>query len=418
MRLKLREYRSRSVKVGFVGDTVPGFPIYKPIKKSRRLLKVLDACDLVVANLESPLTTATSVKDFGSSLCSDPNSVQELKVLNVNVANLANNHIIDRGLAGLEETLNVLKQNGISWLGAGSDQKYASKPFMHEFTEGQIALLAYSYRDLYSPSMASGNSPGPNPLILDEAKRQIASLRNKGYIVCVSYHGGDEFFRIPCPKYRIVLKELARAGANLVIGHHAHVFQGVEVYNGSIIAYGLGNFYMNTKFQMDNRGSDIGLLLTVELDRLGPFAYSLHFVHNQRSKRKLSIVQGQKRAELLKLFKQISDALIDWNKYVDEWRRDCFRMVLGMNDAHNDFWTLRTARRLRFGVYKTALGVYKTALKAFIKRQKINKTSSQLRSNSSILELISAAMMGFPTNVGDFRSLRQCYKAYDMEEDS
>ncbi len=102
----------------------------------------MDACDLVVANLESPLTTATSAKDRGSSLCSDPNSVKELKELNVNVANLANNHIIDRGLTGSEETLNDLKQHGISWLGAGRDKKHASKPFMHECAEGQIALLA------------------------------------------------------------------------------------------------------------------------------------------------------------------------------------------------------------------------------------------------------------------------------------
>lgn len=411
MKVQLREPVTKPIKVGFLGDTAPGYPTYKPINKSHYLLKLLGACDLVIANLESPLTTANSTKNWGSSLRSDPKSVQELKELNINVANLANNHIIDRGLTGLEETLNVLKQHGISSFGAGRDQNHASKPFMPEYTVGRLALLAYSYTALNTPSMASGNSPGANPFTLEEAKRQIASLKNKGYVVCTSYHGGDEFFRIPCPKYRTVLKELAKAGANLVIGHHAHLFQGVEICDGSIIAYGLGNFYMNTDYQMENRGTDIGLLLTVELDRLGPCAYSLHFVHHQRSMRKLSIVQGQKRAELLKLFNQISDALTDWTKYVDEWRRDCFRMALGMNFASSHFWVLGTAIRLRYGVYKLAS-------LAFNSRQKTNKTTIQLQPTSSTSELISAAIKGFPTNADDLRSLRQCYKAYDMEADS
>ncbi len=205
------------------------------------------------------------------------------------------------------------------------------------------------------------------------------------------------------------MRELAQAGAYIVIGHHAHVFQGVEITNGSIIAYGLGNFYMNTKKQMEHRGTDIGLFLTVEIDSLGSFAYSVHFVHNQRPLRKLVVVEGQKKTELIELLKSISDSLTDPVEYVREWRHDCCRLALGMNDTSNDFWILRTARR--------AYGVSKMASKAFIRGQKTNKTNTQLRSNSSISELISAAIMGFPTNVSDFRNLRQCYKAYDMEAD-
>jgi len=411
LRFQLRRPTSPLLTIGFLGDTVPGFPTYKPIKKSRRLLELLGFCDLVIANLESPLTTATSTKDWGSSLCSDPNSVQELKELNVDVANLANNHIIDRGLAGLEETLNVLKQHGISWLGAGRNKKHASKPFTYECTEGKIALLAYSFTALDSPSIANEESPGANSLILNDAKRQLGHLREKGFIVCASYHGGDEFFRIPCPKYRAILKELAQAGAHLVIGHHAHIFQGVEVFNGSIIVYGLGNFYMNTPIQLEHRGTDVGLLLTVEIDRLGPCAYSVNFVHNHRPLRKLVIVEGQKKTELIELFKSISDPLTDPVKWVHEWRHDCCRMALGMNDKCDDLWLLRTARRA-YVLSKLF------ATRASVMNRKSFNNKSQPQSNSSMLEMISAAIMGFPKSINAFKNLRQCYKAYYMEVDS
>ncbi len=187
------------------------------------------------------------------------------------------------------------------------------------------------------------------------------------------------------------------------------MFQGVEVTNGSIIAYGLGNFYMNTKIQMEHRGTDIGLFLTVEIDSLGPFAYSVYFVHNQRSLRKLTIAGGKKETELIELFKSISDSLTDPVEYGREWRRDCCRMALGMNDASKNFWILRTTRR--------AYGVSKMASKAFFRGKKTSKSNTQLRSNSTISELISAAIMGFPTSISDFRNLRKCYKAYDMEVD-
>ena len=305
MNVKLREPTSQPVLIGFVGDIAPGFPAYSPISKNHRLLELLDTCDLVVANLESPLTTVPSIKNRGISVCSVPSSVKELKELNVKLANLANNHIMDHGLAGLEETQKVLTENGISWLGAGRDIKNASEPFIFQFTAGRIAFLANSYKAYASPSTASETTPGANPLILNETKRQIAALREKGHIVCTSYHGGDMFFRIPNPKYRSVLREQSQAGAHLVIGHHAHVFQGIEIINGNIIAYDLGNFYMNPPHKVEHRGTDVGLLLIVSFDRLGPFAYSAYFAHNLRPLRKLCLVQGQKMTELHSLLNYI-----------------------------------------------------------------------------------------------------------------
>ena len=85
MRIQLRRPVSKATKVSFFGDTVPGYPIYEPISTGQRLLEHLGNCDIVIANLESPLTTASHPKQVGTSLRSDPASVSELKELNVSI---------------------------------------------------------------------------------------------------------------------------------------------------------------------------------------------------------------------------------------------------------------------------------------------------------------------------------------------
>jgi len=415
MKIQIREPISESLKFGFLGDIVPGFPEYKPVIKDRRLMELLDPCDLVIANIESPLTNAPSIKERGISLRSDPKSVKVLNELNINVANLANNHIFDCGLPGLEDTLNILAQNKISCFGAGRDIKHSSRPFIFESTKIRMAFLAFSYEAFDSPSIASNHAPGANPLILDKAKDQIAQLRKKGYIVCVSYHGGDMFFRIPNPKCRSVLRDLAQAGAHIVIGHHAHVFQGIEVYNDSIIAYGLGNFYWSW-LEMKYRGENVGLLLNVELDRLGPCAFSAHIIHNQWPLPKLSIVQGHKEIELLELLKYISDSLIDQTQYIREWRRDCCRKALGMNHTSNNLWLLKAFSRAgRFSKFAFRTFIKKLKGKISTKKTEKGKNNLQPRTNTSTLEIIPAAIKGFPIKLSDFRHLNQCYRAYEVE---
>jgi hypothetical protein len=86
MKIELRKSESQGLKIGFLGDFAPGYPTYKTIRKSLRLRKLLHACDFVIANLESPLTSASSSKKWGSSLLSEPGSVNVLKELNINIS--------------------------------------------------------------------------------------------------------------------------------------------------------------------------------------------------------------------------------------------------------------------------------------------------------------------------------------------
>ena len=94
------------------------------------------------------------------------------------------------------------------------------------------------------------------------------------------------------------LRALAKSGADIVIGHHAHTFQGIEVWDNSIIAYGLGNFLMTTPYQIAHKGTDIGLLLIAEIDTGGPFAYSTFFVRNDRDHRRIALIHGNEEGSL------------------------------------------------------------------------------------------------------------------------
>ncbi len=254
---------------------------------------------------------------------------------------------MDRGLSGLEETLSVLDKAGIVRIGAGRDIEEASRPYLWHGSGAKVAFLAYRVKARFVPSTAGPTWAGASPLVMSKAQETVVSLKRQGYVVCVSYHGGEEFFRIPSQRRRALFQELAINGADIVIGHHAHVFQGIEILNRSLLAYGLGNFKMTTPYQLAHKGTAIGLLLTVEIDALGPFAYSTQFVHNQRERESVALVRGKSEADLRKLLGRLSVALRDRGLRTREWRRDCLRMLWSMNDARalstllRLFWALR-----------------------------------------------------------------------------
>lgn len=405
MNVQLREPVSPTVRIGFVGDLRPGSPEYRPIRKDPRLREILHACDFVVANLEGPLTDVPCCKDFGFPVHSAPAGVRELADLNVQVADLANNHIMDCGEPGLEETLRILDAHGISRLGAGRDESAASAPLVRTVAAGTLAFLAYGVRAPDAPSVATADTPGAAMLDLDAAKGQIAALREAGHIVCVLFHGGWEHFRIPCRDYVTALREMAAAGAQLVIGHHAHAFQGIEARDGGLIAYSLGNFCFSTCYQSIHRGWRLGLLLTVEIDQRGPCAYAAHFVHHDWREPALRLVRGEGEGALRQLLAEVSDALLDERRHAREWRRDCARMLLGLNTV-GGWWPVRVLCR--------ALWVVKHLLTA---RRRGNRPALASRLPlymCSPKRVLVDALLGIPAALLHFRNTTRCYRAYDL----
>ena len=325
-RRQFREPVGPGAVVGFLGDVILNDPQGRTVQIGPGVLAKLRECDLVVANQEGPLTTAP-VKRLGGGtrLSASPACVAQLKEMNVRLANLANNHTMDHGLAGLLETLETLHGHGIMTHGAGRTLAQACEPCVLDLPCGRLALVAYASE----PPFASENSPGPPRMHMGRAVRVVSSLRQSGHIVCVQYHGGVEFRRIPRPERRRMFRELVRAGAHMVIGNHPHVFQGMEEVGGSAIVHSLGNVYLVTRKQPPCFGADVGLLLAFEIDASGPFAARYAFTGVDRAHARVFLLDGGPRERARWVFEELSGLMSDDSSYACAWRHQCLMVLAG-----------------------------------------------------------------------------------------
>lgn len=165
---------------------------------------------------------------------------------------IANNHILDWGSDALEDTIRILKENGIQPAGAGMNYEEANVPAIFAIRGMRLAILAYT--TLYPQSLeARKNSAGVSSFDLEGAKEKIRGLKNSGAadIVIVSIHWGDEYEAHANDEQKMIARALIDAGADLIIGHHSHVVQEVEKYKNSWIAYSLGNFVFDQGFSKE-----------------------------------------------------------------------------------------------------------------------------------------------------------------------
>lgn len=155
--------------------------------------------------------------------------------------NLANNHIMDYGPEAFEDTLNFLQKHDVKYFGAGTFTDNCNNPAIIQHDGKDILLFGYCCEST-NAIFATDSQPGC--ALLNEKKiiEDIQKYKKGDNFIVVNCHWGEEYNH--CPKYedRMLAHRLIDAGADLVIGHHAHVIQPVEIYKGKHIFYGLGHF--------------------------------------------------------------------------------------------------------------------------------------------------------------------------------
>ncbi len=259
----------------FVGDTSFGENYQQAAKASggtdvlarkgydwplSRLKALLGSSDLIIANLETPLTRRPKSNLEGLKKYlhwSDPEeAAAALARHKISVVSLANNHTLDYGAEGLGDTLLALKKHGIASYGAGKGDLAAAGPYRHRFPVGgrrrELAVIgAFEYRSKYDETYrfyASGNRAGVHPLDMDRLSVQIERLKRKDpelFVVVTPHWGRNYGWRRE--RETLAARRMIDAGADLVIGHGAHHFQAIERYKGRWIVYNLGNFVFNSQ---------------------------------------------------------------------------------------------------------------------------------------------------------------------------
>ncbi|WP_405110674.1 CapA family protein [Paenibacillus sp. FSL K6-1217] len=200
--------------------------------------------DLTVVNLETPITTrGVGAKNKQFVFKGPPKALDALKSAGVDAVNLANNHTLDQGEQGLLDTLKHLGERGIPHVGAGRNSQEAYSAQYFERNGIKIALLGFTRVMPVIEWKAEAGKPGLAS-VYDSAEglKAIAAARQKADVVVVFVHWGRERMEQYDKTQQALGRSFIDAGADLVMGGHPHVLQGIEPYKGKWIAYSSGNF--------------------------------------------------------------------------------------------------------------------------------------------------------------------------------
>jgi poly-gamma-glutamate synthesis protein (capsule biosynthesis protein) len=237
------------------------------------------APDARIVNLETAVTRSDDAWPHkGINYRMHPANLPVLTVARIDVATLANNHVLDWGYDGLSETLDVLRKANIKSAGAGGDLAEAEAPALVETGgKGRVLVLAAGDRSSGIPAdwTAAPQRPGVNRLedLSNRTIRRIATLlravRKPGDLVVLSIHwGGNWGWEIPRTHKEFARRLIDDGRVDVVYGHSSHHVKGIEVYRDRLILYGCGDFindYEGIKGFEEFRG-DLGLMYFVHLE--------------------------------------------------------------------------------------------------------------------------------------------------------
>ena len=220
----------------------------------------------VIANLETVLTENGQAQQKAYCSRADPTMAFYLKETGINAVNLANNHTYDYGAKGFRQTVSTLETAGISYFGVRKDGQ--QPPFVLWIDGCSICILGYTF---------GGVEEGAALLDEQQILQDIEDVRAQGVDrMIINLHWGEEYVAFPSPDQQRVARNLIDCGADVIIGHHPHVVQGIERYKEGIIFYSLGNFNFINSSNLDRLfpGTCWGLIILLRFPKSSPVEYS------------------------------------------------------------------------------------------------------------------------------------------------
>lgn len=251
----------------FVGDIMLSAP--QPARYFDEVRGALSRCDIAIGHLEWPHTDRGEVCVVDIPAPANPPSyLDAVAESGFHVMTMAGNHMFDQGPAGVRDSIAALRERGIAPVGAGDTIDEARRPAILERAGLRIGFLSYNAvgpRESWASPVKAGvapvrvhdnyvldiASPGSAPAEHTSLDREsvelmcadITALRRAVDVVCVSFHKGLGFVPARLAEYEWPLVRAAvDAGADVVIGHHAHILKGVEVYRDRPVFHGINHF--------------------------------------------------------------------------------------------------------------------------------------------------------------------------------
>jgi poly-gamma-glutamate synthesis protein (capsule biosynthesis protein) len=292
--------------VSFSGRILAGAGAQRPGPLDALRGEFRDA-DVGFMNLESPLLERVSqATPFASPL----DAVEHIPRARITVVNAANNHVRDYGPGGLRSTIEALRGAGLIVIGVGDTPEAAAAPIFVSVNGLEIAWLACA-RTLQEQE---GGGPYFWELDPDALVGAVRRCRPRADLVAVSIHAGYMYLDVPHPDHQRLAEALSDAGADLVLMHHAHVLQGLDVRNQRrLIAYNLGNLLFDwregnveARAMIDEQRE--GALVRIDCDRGGVAAVSVTPTWVEETLRTV-VATGERRERVIARLRRVSGLL-------------------------------------------------------------------------------------------------------------
>ncbi len=282
--------------------------------------------DLAITNLECPITDSSKkLKKTGPNHKAPPKAIKPIVNAGFKLVTLANNHIMDYGPEGLQETMNICEQEGINYVGVGKNIEEAREPYYVKIKEKTFAILNIAENEF---STTLGDYYGANPLNVITNHYDIKNAKEKADYVIVISHGGREHYQLPSPQLRERYRFFIDSGADVVVGHHSHCFSGFEQYNDKTIFYSLGNFLFDSKKRYENGiwTQGFGVLLNFENDRIN--FELIPYNQGRKEDHKISLLSNKERIIFDNKIEELNAIIADdqllnkeWNNFLKQYER-------------------------------------------------------------------------------------------------
>ena len=305
----------------------------------KKLASLWSDSDIRIFNLEVPLTDKVKpIPKCGPNLRTSTDTIKGIKALNPSLIALANNHILDQGIQGLESTVRTLFEGNIPCVGVGDNKYEACKPYIFRRDGFNIGIYACTENEF---SIATDKSAGANPFDPLESLDQVAELKSKCDYVIILYHGGKEHYRYPSPYLQKICRKMVQKGADLVVCQHSHCIGCYEIYEEATIVYGQGNFLFDYS---DNEFWKTSILIKVDIkDR--PHIEYIPIVKNGNA---VCLAEGPAAKDILAGFQKRSVEILQDDFVEQEYLRFAVDNLLFYEKHFAGFgkWLSRIDRRL------------------------------------------------------------------------
>lgn len=263
--------RKRYTKILVAGDAMFNWG-FRESRKNLGEFKVVEGlerlfseADFRMVNLETPVSDTNETIDNEKSYVFNAKleDLSLLKKINVDLVFLANNHSMDYGIKGFEDTIKNLNNENFYFTGMGKNINEAYSPFQFGFLDSTFSVVSVS--DIGEARLFAGESRAGIASLNIPRLKKIANT-NSELVNLLAIHWGVEYSPVPTKTQIRQAHELIDGGFQVIIGHHPHIPQGIEKYKNGLIIYSLGNFLFGSKNQFLNH--NLTMMLYFEENKL------------------------------------------------------------------------------------------------------------------------------------------------------